>query len=55
MVAEPARAGSPVEVVLASVARYLLAEHALATAAVRGYVSHARAPDLGSEFALRLS
>ncbi len=41
-VAERARAGSPAEVVLASFERYLLAERALATGTVRGYVSHAR-------------
>src|ERR1700682_1039960 len=41
-VEEPARAGSPAEVVLASFERYLLAERALATGTVRGYVSHAR-------------
>ena len=35
-------AGSPAEVVLASFERYLLAERALATGTVRGYVSHAR-------------
>jgi site-specific recombinase XerD len=40
-VEEPARAGSPAEVVLASFERYLLAERALATGTVRGYVSHA--------------
>jgi site-specific recombinase XerD len=41
-VEEPARAGPPAEVVLASFQRYLLAERALATGTVRGYVSHAR-------------
>lgn len=41
-VAEPARAGSPAEVVLASFEGYLLAERALATGTVCGYVSHAR-------------
>jgi len=41
-VEEPPRAGSPAEVVLASFERYLLAERALATGTVRGYVSHAR-------------
>ncbi|MDT5357823.1 MAG: integrase/recombinase XerD, partial [Mycobacterium sp.] len=41
-VEEPARAGSPEQVVLASFERYLLAERALATGTVRGYVSHAR-------------
>ena len=41
-VEEPAPAGSPAEVVLASFERYLLAERALATGTVRGYVSHAR-------------
>jgi integrase/recombinase XerD len=41
-VEEPARAGSPAEVVLALFERYLLAERALATGTVRGYVSHAR-------------
>ena len=39
---EPARADSPAQVVLASFERYLLAERALATGTVRGYVSHAR-------------
>jgi integrase/recombinase XerD len=42
VVEEPARAGSPAEVVLASFEGYLLAERALATGTVRGYVSHAR-------------
>jgi site-specific recombinase XerD len=41
-VEEPARAGSPEQVVLASFERYLLTERALATGTVRGYVSHAR-------------
>jgi len=34
-----ARAGSPAEVVLASFERYLLAERALVTGTVRGYVT----------------
>jgi integrase/recombinase XerD len=41
-VEQPARADSPEQVVLASFERYLLAERALATGTVRGYVSHAR-------------
>jgi hypothetical protein len=38
-VKEQARAGSPAEVVLASFERYLLAECALATGTVGGYVT----------------
>ena len=38
-VKEQARAGSPAEVVLASFGRYQLAERALATGVVRGYVT----------------
>ena len=41
-VEEPVRVDSPERVVLASFERYLLAERALATGTVRGYVSHAR-------------
>ena len=41
-VEEVVGAVSPAEVVLASFERYLLAERALATGTVRGYVSHAR-------------
>ena len=39
---EPARAGSPTEVLMASFERYLLAERALAVGTTHGYVSHAR-------------
>ena len=39
---EPARAGSPAEVLLAGFGRYLAAERGLAAGTVRGYVGHAR-------------
>lgn len=38
---EPARAGSPTDVLLASFERYLLTERGLAAGTVRGYVRHA--------------
>lgn len=41
-VAQPAPAGSPTQVLLASFERYLLAERGLASGTVRGYVAHAR-------------
>ena len=44
---EPERSGSPEQVVLASFERYLLAERALATGTVRGYVGHERTPVSG--------
>jgi integrase/recombinase XerD len=50
---EPAPAGSPTDLLLASFERYLLAERGLAAGTVRGYVTHARrfldglAPDAG--------
>lgn len=39
---EPARAGSPTDVLLACFERYLLSERGLAAGTVRGYVAHAR-------------
>jgi site-specific recombinase XerD len=42
VVAQPARPGSPTEVLLASFERYLLAERGLAAGTVRGYVAHGR-------------